>query len=476
MTAVVWFRNDLRVRDNPALFKAADAGEGVIGVYVHCEAYVQLHTIASSQLDFIRRNLKILQADLQRLNIPLHVIKVKKIKEIAPTILRITQQLNASHLYFNAEYPINEINRDMAVNQLLRENAILVKRCHDRCIVPPGMIRNGQGEPYKVFTAFKKKWLQMVMPINMQPYGVPAKQSNQPFESATGREIDQLFAAHKLIDLSELWPAGENEAYRRLDSFIEKAITRYQELRDFPAIDGTSTLSPYLAVGAISPRQAIAAVLAFTRGEWEGGNSGANCWIGELIWREFYQHIAADFPQVCKRKAMQPHTEAFPWSYDQSFFKAWCEGRTGIPIVDAAMRQLNSTGWMHNRLRMVVAMFLTKNCQIDWRLGENYFMSKLIDGDFAANNGGWQWSASTGTDAAPYFRIFNPISQSERFDPQGDFIRKWLPELAHLSNRHIHNPPPMDNYPSPLVDLSETRKSTIALFAQLPKNGNYQDV
>ncbi len=468
MTALVWFRHDLRVYDNPALFKAAELGEGVVAIYVHCEAYVRLHTIAPARLDFVRRHLQVLQKELQKLNISLQVIRVQKPAEIAPALLKLAQSVSASHLFFNAEYPINEINRDLSVNQLLREQGILVKRCHDRCIVPPGMIRNGQGEPYKVFTAFKKKWLQTVMPVSMKPYGLPAIQPVLDIKSASAEEIDQLFVAHELRDLAGLWPAGETEAYRRMDLFIEKSITRYQEQRDFPAIDGTSSLSPYLAVGSLSPRQAIAAVLAFTQGEWEGGNAGANCWISELIWREFYQHVVVDFPQVCKRKAMQAYTEAFPWSYDKKFFNAWCEGRTGIPIVDAAMRQLNATGWMHNRLRMVVAMFLTKNGQIDWRLGEDYFMTQLVDGDFAANNGGWQWSASTGTDAAPYFRIFNPVSQSERFDPNGDFIRTWVPEVAHLSNRQIHSPPAMINYPAPIVDLSASRKSTIALFAQLP--------
>ncbi len=468
MTALVWFRHDLRVYDNPALFKAAETREGVVAVYVHCEAYVRLHAIAPARLDFIRRHLHLLQQALQTLNIPLKVICVQKSAEIAPALLKLAQVVNASQLFFNAEYPINEINRDLAVNQLLREQGVLVKRCHDRCIVPPGMIRNGQGEPYKVFTAFKKKWLQTVMPISMKPHGLPTVQPALTLCNASPEEIDQLFVSHELRDLAALWPAGEEEACRRLDLFIEKSITRYQEQRDFPAIDGTSSLSPYLSVGSLSPRQAIAAVLAFTQGEWEGGNAGANCWISELIWREFYQHVVVDYPQVCKRKAMQAHTEAFPWSYDKAFFNAWCEGRTGIPNVDAAMRQLNATGWMHNRLRMVVAMFLTKNGQIDWRMGEDYFMSQLVDGDFAANNGGWQWSASTGTDAAPYFRIFNPVSQSERFDPNGDFIRKWIPEIAHLSNRQIHNPPAMTNYPGPIVDLSASRKSTIALFAQLP--------
>ncbi len=470
MTALVWLRHDLRVRDNPALFKAAELGQGVVAVYVHCEAYVRLHTVASVQLDFIRRHLHIMANNLAELNIPLELICVKSPKDIAPALLQLARKWKVKHCFFNAEYPVNELNRDLAVNQLLRDEGILVKRCHDRCIVPPGMIRNGQGEPYKVFTAFKKKWLQTVMPVSMAPLGLPAVQSGASVKPhvISAAEIDALFASHELRDLSSLWPAGEQEAYQRLDSFIESAINHYQERRDFPAVAGTSSLSPYFAVGSLSPRQAISAVLVHTQGEWEGGNAGASCWISELIWREFYQHVVVDYPKVCKRNAMQSHTEAFPWQYDKALFAAWCEGKTGIPIVDAAMRQLNATGWMHNRLRMVVAMFLTKNCQIDWRWGEDYFMSQLIDGDFAANNGGWQWSASTGTDAAPYFRIFNPISQSERFDPEGAFIRTWVPELAHLSNKQIHNPPKQLHYPAPIVDLSATRKSTIALFAQLP--------
>lgn len=473
MTAVVWLRHDLRLADNPALFKAAETGQGVVAVYVHCDAYVSLHTIAPAQLDFVRRHLQIMAKDLASLNIPLCVLRVEKPREIPGQLLQFVQAVQADQFYFNAEYPLNELNRDLAVNQLLRASGVLVKRCHDRCMVPPGMIRNGQGEPYKVFTAFKKKWLQTMMPVTVRPLGLPAKQpALLTCASVSSDEINQLFVGHPLRDLSSLWPAGESEACRRLELFVERSLTRYQDQRDFPAIDGTSSLSPYFAVGSLSPRQAISAVLAFTHGEWDSGNAGANCWISELIWREFYQHVAVDYPQVCKRKAMQAHTDAFPWRYDQTLFSAWCEGRTGIPIIDAAMRQLNTTGWMHNRLRMIVAMFLTKNCQIDWRWGEDYFMSQLIDGEFTANNGGWQWSASTGTDAAPYFRIFNPVSQSERFDPNGDFIRKWLPEVATLSNKQIHNPPPMSNYPRPIVDLTASRKETIALFAQLSPLAN----
>lgn len=468
MTALVWFRNDLRLRDNPALHKAAEDKQGVIAVYVHCDAYVKRFPIASVRLDFIRRHLVILARELAKLNIPLQLIHVKKPEKIAPALLALVKEHDIQQVYFNAEYPLDELERDRQVNQLLKEQGIGVKRCHDRVIVPPGMIRNGQGEPYKVFTAFKRKWLQTVMPLHLQPLGLPAKQPAMPaVKPATQRDITQLFSSHTLRNLEQLWPAGEDEAYARLDTFIETGITDYQDKRDFPAIDGTSSLSPYFAIGAISPRQAIAAVLTFTHGEWDGNNAGANCWIGELIWREFYQHVVVDFPQVCKHKAMQAHTEAFPWRNDKKLFTAWCKGNTGIPIVDAAMRQLNTTGWMHNRLRMVVAMFLTKNLQMDWRLGEAYFMEQLIDGDLAANNGGWQWSASTGTDAAPYFRVFNPVSQSQRFDPKGEFIRNWVPELAHVSDREIHNLQQVPGYPPPIVDLSESRKSTIALFSQL---------
>lgn len=468
MTALVWLRHDLRLRDNPALFKAAELGAGVVAVYIHCDAYVRLHDQSAAQRDFIRRHLHILRNELARLNITLLVSRVEKPAQIAPELLRLAQSVNASHCFFNAEYPVNELNRDMAANQLLREQGIAVKRCHDRCIVPPGMVRNGQGEPYKVFTAFKKKWLQTVMPLSLTPLALPQSQTlDSVIKACSPDAIDQLFSVHDLRDLSALWPAGEQEAYRRLDDFIANGLTQYLDQRDYPAIAGTSTLSPYFAVGSLSPRQALSAVLAYTYGDWSG-NAGAACWISELIWREFYQHVVVDYPQVCKRKAMQAHTEAFPWQKDTALFEAWCKGMTGIPIVDAAMRQLNATGWMHNRLRMVVAMFLTKNCQIDWRWGEQYFMSQLIDGDFAANNGGWQWSASTGTDATPYFRIFNPCSQSERFDPKGDFIRKWVPEVAHLSAKEIHNPPPLIKYPRPIVDLSESRKATIALFKNLP--------
>lgn len=465
---IVWFRNDLRVYDNPALYRAAEDKEGVLAVYFICRDMIKNHDVAPVRSDFVRRNLLLLSQDLKKLNIPLLVFNLGKSKDIASCLQKLAKKYQSEELFFNAEYPLDEFTRDQQVAATLRAEGVKVKRFHDRVIIPPGMIRNGSNEPYKVFTAFKNNWLKQVRGLPLQPLGKPAKQPPLA-EAITVQEqdVDANFVGVELRDLSKLWPAGEKQASKRLQIFIEQHIDDYETVRDFPAEEGTSTLSPYLAVGAISPRQCLSAVLQANQGEWDSGGSGASTWINEIIWREFYQHVVVDFPQVCKYKAMQVHTEAFPWRYDKKIFAAWCEGKTGIPIVDAAMLQLRETGWMHNRLRMIVAMFLSKNLQIDWRWGERYFMSQLIDGDFAANNGGWQWSASTGTDAAPYFRIFNPVSQSQRFDPEGVFIRRYLPQLAGLPIKSLHNPPPMSGYPSAIVDLSLSRKETIALFSAL---------
>lgn len=464
---IVWFRNDLRVYDNPALFRAAEDQQGVLAVYFICQQMLADHVVAPARVDFIRRHLLQLKTDLAELNIPLLVLVVDKTAEITSHLKTLVEQHQIQELFLNAEYPLDEFNRDKQVSETLRAQGLVVKRFHDRVIVPPGMIRNGKGEPYKVFTAFKNNWLQQARGLSLQPLKKPLLQPAHKLSAQLEENINGLFSGIEQRDLSLLWLAGENEANKRLKYFIKHHIDDYQTGRDFPQLEATSYLSPYLAIGSISPRQCLAAVLHANQGEWDSGSTGATTWISELIWREFYQHLVVDFPAVCKFNAMQKHTEAFPWRHDMKLFQAWCDGQTGIPIVDAAMLQLKATGWMHNRLRMVVAMFLTKNLQIDWRMGEHYFMTQLIDGDFAANNGGWQWSASTGTDAAPYFRIFNPVSQSQRFDADGAFIKRYLPILAKLPAKLIHSPPPTPGYPLPIVDLSISRKETIALFGAL---------
>jgi deoxyribodipyrimidine photo-lyase len=271
------------------------------------------------------------------------------------------------------------------------------------------------------------------------------------------------------------WPAGEDAATRRLADFVDQSIDRYPRDRDLPAVDGTSRLSPYLAAGVLSPGACLRAALAANQGEIDSGRAGIRAWIMELLWREFYLHLLAAHPALSMHRPMRPETQALPWRDAVEDLQAWRDGRTGFPMIDAAMRQLAATGWMHNRLRMMTAMFLSKNLLLDWRLGEAWFMAHLIDGDLAANNGGWQWSASTGADAVPYFRLFNPETQSLKIDPQGRFLRHWLPELAPLDDRSIHAPSAAQRaacgYPDRIVDLRDSRMRALEAYAGLPKGG-----
>lgn len=270
---------------------------------------------------------------------------------------------------------------------------------------------------------------------------------------------------------SQLFPAGEDAALQRLRRFCREQVQDYRQYRDLPAVPGTSCLSPYLVLGVLSPRQCFNRLWAESPEMLENADSGAFTWLNELIWREFYRHLLVAYPRLCQHHPFIGWTDGLVWNRSESQLKAWQQGQTGYPIVDAAMRQMNETGWMHNRLRMISASFLVKDLLIDWRQGERYFMSQLVDGDLAANNGGWQWAASTGTDAAPYFRIFNPTTQGERFDKDGVFIRRWLPELAAVPDSDIHQPwrwaerqQQHLDYPVPLVDHKQARLATLAAF------------
>ena len=264
--------------------------------------------------------------------------------------------------------------------------------------------------------------------------------------------------------VQDMWPAGEESAEVKLIHFYENNIQSYEQNRDSPSVSGTSQLSPYLASGVISIKQCWHATTHYC-----GRSDSVIVWQNELLWREFYNHILIDYPQISKHKPWKIKTDTIQWRDNETELRAWQLGQTGFPIIDAAMRQLLSCGWMHNRLRMITAMFLSKHLMIDWRLGERWFMKHLIDGDLAANNGGWQWCASTGTDAVPYFRLFNPVRQSERFDPEGKFIRHYLPELSALSNKEIHFPIKNrpEEYPMPIIDLADGRKRVLAEFKAL---------
>lgn len=472
MRQLMWFRTDLRVHDNPALSAAMHAGP-TLAAYLLSPQQWQQHDDAPCKIDFWLRNLSCLRDQLQQLGVPLLIRQADCWQEAPAVLAELCRELAISQVMANEEYGVNERRRDQQVSAKLHTLGVGFHHHVDQLLFPPGSILTRTGGYFKVFTQFKKvcyQHLQLTLPKVLPR---PEPQASLAISSdAMPVSIPGFSTPSK--DLQRLWPAGEAAGHQRLDTFADERLGDYDQRRDFPDRLGTSQLSPYLAAGVVSVRQCLHAALRHNDGEFSSGNEGVITWINELLWREFYKHILVGFPHVSKHCAFRPHTEWVPWRQAPAELVAWQQGRTGFPLIDAAMRQLLTTGWMHNRLRMVVAMFLTKNLLIDWREGERFFMQHLIDGDLAANNGGWQWSASTGTDSVPWFRIFNPVTQSQRFDPDGHFIRHWLPELAHLDNRSIHLPSaPSDlfataDYPPPMVDLSASRQRALEVFRNLP--------
>ncbi len=451
--ALVWFRSDLRSVDNEALFQACANHDRVSGVYVLCPRQWDLHHTAPIRRDYERRCVNALGEELAELGIELKVLQAEDYSDVSDCLNRFIQKHNFEALYANKEYLLNECARDNAV-----EDKIDIP-CHwlkDRVIFEPGEILKQDETPYQVFSPFARNWRQRLQ----EHYPTCHRQPKPQAEPLTYEPI----AALKNSRDSSAWPAGEKAAIEQLRRFSDERAEDYKAKRDLPDTDGTSRLSPALSVGTLSPRQCLARIQMDHGDAYLDPKSGAGAWLNELVWREFYVHVAWYWPRVVKGKAFQTDTEDLPWPGKTEHFEAWCEGRTGYPIVDAGMRQLKQTGWMHNRVRMIVASFLSKDLQIDWRRGERFFMENLIDGDFASNNGGWQWAASTGTDAAPYFRIFNPTTQGQRFDEAGRYIQHFVPELAELSGKAIHSPPALDDYPAPIVDHKQARLSTLDLF------------
>ena len=476
MRALIWFRSDLRVVDQPALAAAtAAADEGVIGLFVLTPRQWLRHDWGPARVAFLLGCLAELRERLAELHIPLLIRQVTDFSRVPAMVAKVMDEHGCRVCYANSEFEVNEQARDGQVAERLAQRGRELRLSQDQCLVPPGRLTTGAGKPYRVFTPFKKAWL-----AHCQDRGLPERAWRARKQSTLDLASDDIpvrvrgFAAEP--SALRYWQPGSAAGEHLLQRFCRDRIRSYEQERDRPDLDATSGLSPYLAIGAISIGQCFRAAIAANDGEMVGGDGGVQTWISELIWREFYRHILVAFPRVGRHRAFQSATEGLRWRDDPAQETAWQEGRTGIPIVDAAMRQLHETGWMHNRLRMVVAMFFSKNLFLDWRRGERHFMQQLVDGDLASNNGGWQWSASTGTDAAPYFRVFNPYSQSERFDPDGSFIRNWVPELADLQGKDLHDPGRLSaeerrrrDYPDAIVDCKASRKRAIAAFQRVIK-------
>ncbi|MCG8381586.1 MAG: deoxyribodipyrimidine photo-lyase [Gammaproteobacteria bacterium] len=462
MTQLVWFRSDLRVHDHAALSHACQRGESVIALACICSQQSLEAGESSAKQSLWRRGLSVLRSSLEKFNIPLKIIVHDESASLPDQILSLCEALEVSHIHFHHRYEWRERKLAHAVKKTALARNVLAIGYHDQVIHPPGSLTTGKGGYYSMFTPFKRAWYRELTPDAWQTWPAPTPQSKTNITA--DRIPDPWFPAKGCHD--DLWPAGEDVAQQRLAGFLEDSLEYYGSERDFPALDGTSQLSPYLNVGLISVRQCLDVIAFHQGGHIPDAKTGAGSWVNELIWREFYRHVWVGFPHVTQGQPFKQHYDGLLWRNAPEEFQRWCDGRTGYPLVDAAMRQLNSTGWMHNRLRMVTAMFLCKHLLIDWRWGERYFMSHLVDGDEAANNGGWQWCASTGTDAAPYFRIFNPIAQSQRFDPKGEFIRRWLPPLQDLDDKRIHEPwkHAVDDYPAPIVDHKAARLRALDFY------------
>lgn len=430
MSGLIWFRKDLRVHDNPALYEAVKRGVSR-ALFISTPSQWKKHYLAPIQADFIERHLNQLKGQIQNFGIQLTHLKARTYDDQVTALAHYCQSHNIDTVYANRELELDESKRD---NQLFNHN-LNSASFSSETIAPLGAIVNKHGEMFKVFTPFRKAWLGYitqhginVSTLSRVPYATPSKSDNRSF----------TFDYPK-VDSSR-WPLSEIVVNHVIPTFFQEKLDLYSQQRDIPSLNGTSGLSPYLAIGAISPRTLANQLIQHYPEVLHDLNHSHFSWLNELIWRDFYKHLLFHFPNVIKGDCFKTQYQHLKWPNDPGLFQAWCAGKTGYPLIDAAIRQLLKTGWMHNRLRMVVASFLAKHLLVDWRWGERFFMQHLLDGDFSANNGGWQWAASTGCDAQPYFRIFNPIIQSEKYDPNGDFIRKYLIELESVPSEHIHFP------------------------------------
>ncbi|MCB2179716.1 DNA photolyase family protein [bacterium] len=468
--AIWWLRRDLRLHDNSALQAALKSSSNILPVFILDPNLWQGKFFSPQRADFLLSNLQTLDQQLQKIGSHLVIRRGRPLEQLRNLI----REFNAQTIFAETDFTPYACQRDAQIARQLP-----LKLVGGTLAIHPEEILKADGQPYQVYTPFMRRWKAHLAQSRFTTTPPPDHIRTQT--NITSDLLPPLKNAANLHD----FPSGETEALQRLEKFtLEKTapIHDYAQTRDFPDLSGTSQLSPYLHLGIISPRLPIQrAIQTMHAANSTRQKDSAETWLNELIWREFYTYILYHFPSA-RKHAFHPQYREIPWQNDPNDFSAWITGATGYPLVDAGMRQLAFTGWMHNRLRMVTASFLVKNLLIDWQWGESWFMQNLLDGDIASNNGGWQWVAGTGTDAAPYFRIFNPISQSRKFDPDGAFIRKWVPELRNVPNKYIHTPWEMDtatqqqahlrmgeDYPLPIIDLAFSRQRAIEAY-QSSKN------
>ncbi|MBA2653258.1 MAG: deoxyribodipyrimidine photo-lyase [Tatlockia sp.] len=460
--AIVWFRQDLRLIDNFAFIEACNHHEFVIPLYIYDK---ETSVLGQAQAWWLHHSLTTLTKTLQSYGLTL-VLRQGNSLQI---ITELTKALSVDTIYLNRCYEPRALERDKKIEANLLPRGIKVKSFNSSFLIEPWAIKNKHGDYFKVFTPFWKHCLQLIrMPSSLEITNHPKKLD---VLSETLSEWGLLPKLNWASRFKDYWQPGEQGAQKKLDEFIDKHLKGYKKNRDFPAKNATSRLSPHLHFGEISPWALWRAV------ELEKLNpicdlSSVEHFMSELGWREYSMYLLYHFPKL-NQDNFRKEFDAFAWRrVDESFLIQWKEGATGYPIVDAGMRELWATGYMHNRVRMIVASFLTKDLLINWRLGADWFLDTLVDADLANNSTGWQWVAGSGADAAPYFRIFNPLLQSQKFDPNGEYIRQWVPELALMKNQDIHQPWGKEgskNYPKPIIDHNEARNRALDYYKKLKK-------
>lgn len=475
-SALVWFRRDLRCQDHAALYHALRRHERVYCAFVFdTDILDALPGKQDRRVEFIHASAVELNEALQSMALRSGATGGGLIVRHGPAtdcIVQLAKTLGVQEVLANRDYEPQAIDRDQRVAKALRSMGIAFSDYKDQVLLDRDEVLTQQGKPYSVFTPYKRAWLQKLDAFQLKPYPVEryAQRLAMPRAEEKLPSLEELGFDRTNLQALKM-PTGMHGAQQLLQDFLPR-MNAYQQARDFPGRKGVSYLSAHLRFGTVSIRQ----LAALAQQQALRGDEGAQTWLSELAWRDFYFMILHHHPHVVTQ-SFRPEYDGVVWDDAPELWQAWCEARTGYPLVDAAMRQLHQTGYMHNRLRMVVASFLTKDLGIDWRRGERHFAEHLNDYDLAANNGGWQWAASTGCDAQPWFRIFNPITQSQRFDPDGSFIRRYVPELKNVSSKHIHFPAAMKplelqasgvklgvSYPFPIVDHARARQRTLMRF------------
>ncbi len=462
---LMWFRRDLRLDDNAAFYRALVECDEVYCTFCFDRDILDnLHDRDDRRVEFIHQSVCEMDAMLRERGSRL-IVRHGQASEVLPAL---AAELKLDRVYANHDYEPRRLKRDANVAKSLARDGRELRTFKDHVIFEKDEILTGSGTPFKIYTPYRNAWRMALTEDHYRPYPVARRFHKLPDPPRSVRS-DQWTLGDLGFEKTDLkWPGGTKRGRAMLRAFFKK-VDDYGEKRDFPARDGTSRLSVHLRFGTLSIREAVRAAL-------EHNTPGSRKWLDELIWRDFYNMILHHFPHT-QTHAFQPQYDRLAWRDSEQDFAAWCNGLTGYPIVDAGMRELNATGFMHNRLRMITASFLTKDLRIDWKKGEQYFARKLLDYDLSQNIGGWQWAASTGTDAQPFFRIFNPVSQSEKYDSNGEYIRQFVPELREYPDRLIHAPWKAgeldqrgygcingEDYPAPIVDHAKAREAARAMF------------